>query len=352
MAQAPTAFEVHPRNRLNDLSCREWLRATKSFWLSATPPADQERAQEALESFTEWLLDTREPAEVEAILGQVLSSFVYSVTPPRDKLKSLHPATFSEPDIERLIRLFTKRGESVLDPFAGVGSSLIAAMRAGRDAIGLELSPEWAAVARDRLDKESQALGGGEAPRILIGDSAVTLETLPDSSVDFVVTSPPYWFILNKKPAMKGQAERVERGLPTTYSESDEDLGNIEDYDEFVKRLAGVFGECHRVVRPGRYMAVIVSDFRHGERFVLFHADLAAALEARSWVLSGVTVLAQDNKALYPYGIPYAFVSNVHHQYILIFRKRNAEAPRRKRAAQAKPKAKTTRRRTAAVAAR
>ncbi len=350
MAQATTAFQVHPRNQLNDLSCREWLRATKSFWLSAAPPADLERASEAFESFAEWLLDTRDPAEVELILGQVLSSFGFSVSPPRDKLKSLHRATFSEPDIERLIRLFTKSGESVLDPFAGVGSSLIAAMRCGREAVGIELSPEWAAVARDRLANESDVLGVPEIPRVLVGDSATTLEALPDGSVDFVVTSPPYWFILNKKPAMKGQAERVGRGLPTTYSESDDDLGNIEDYGEFVERLAGILGECHRVVRAGRYMAVIVSDFRHGERFVMFHADLARALEARGWILSGVTVLAQDNKALYPYGIPYAFVSNVHHQYILVFRKRKVQISRAKRAASAKPK--STRRRASADAAR
>lgn len=352
MAMASRQGEVHPRNALNDLSCREWLRATKSFWLSAAPPVDAQRVSQALDEFAEWLLDQRGYEDAERILGQVLSSFVYSITPPRDRLKSRHPATFSEPDIERLVRLFTKQGETVLDPFAGVGSSLVAALRAGRRAIGVELSSEWASLARERLERETPLLGTANTPEVLEGDSGEILRTLPDDSVDFAVTSPPYWFILNKRPSMKGQAERLSRGLATTYSESDEDLGNIEDYGEFVDRLSGIFGECLRVVRPGRYMAVIVSDFRHGERFFLFHADLSAALEQRGWVLSGVTVLAQDNKTLYPYGIPYAFVSNVHHQYILVFRKRRVPAPRTRPAATAGKPKREPRKRTQTVETR
>ncbi len=352
MAMASRQGEVHPRNALNDLSCREWLRATKSFWLSAAPPVDAPRVNRALEEFAEWLLDQRGHEDAEQILGQVLSSFVYSITPPRDRLKSRHPATFSEPDIERLIRLFSKEGETVLDPFAGVGSSLVAARRAGRRAMGIELSPDWARIARERLDRETPLLGTANDPEVLEGDSAEVLRTLPDESVDFAVTSPPYWFILNKRPSMKAQAERLARGLATTYSDADDDLGNIEDYDEFVTRLGGIFEECLRVVRAGRYMAVVVSDFRHGERFVLFHADLSAEMERRGWVLSGVTVLAQDNKTLYPYGIPYAFVSNVHHQYILVFRKRRVAAPRRVATATGRKPAAAPRKRARAVEAR
>jgi len=123
-------------------------------------------------------------------------------------------------------------------------------------------------------------------------------------SVDFVVTSPPYWSILRKKAGIKAQQERQDKGLTTHYSEDPADLGNVADYGEFLTRLGEIFGECGRVLKPNRYMAVVVSDFRDGKRFVLYHADLAAEIERRGLALKGVTILLQDDKNLYPLRSP------------------------------------------------
>lgn len=316
---------VHPKNRLNSLPNREWLKETKSFWRTALEGSGGELSA-ALVQFVAWVRTTREPEEVEALLGQLDDSFVYSRTPPRSELKALHPATFSELDVERLIRLFTREGERVLDPFVGSGSTLIACARAGRAGVGIEVSERWAQVSRDRVREEA---GTGRLAfddpspevQVLVGDAEETLGQLPDSSFDFLVTSPPYWNILTKKAGLKAQTERLAKGLPTQYSADPRDLGNISDYGEFISRLGDVFAACGRVLAPKRYMAVIVSDFRHGQRFYLYHADLAAEIERRGPRLKGLTILAQDNKNLYPFAIPYAFVSNIHHQTILIFQK-------------------------------
>lgn len=317
-----TTVLVHPNNRLNDLPNGEWLRRTKSFWLSEEHGPGTPLTRQATAAFTAWLREKVGDEEAELLVGQILDSFIYSITPSRDALKSQHPATFSECDIERLVTLFSKEKGLVLDPFVGVGSALIAAIRHNRRAIGIELSSEWARIAQQRVAREVVDLDFvGQLPEIRVGDAAALVDELPDGSVDFIVTSPPYWSILTKRPGMKTKAERLAKGLPTDYGDLEQDLASIEDYGVFVERLADILGKCLRVCRPGGYMAVIVSDFRHGARFYMYHADLAAAVEERGWVLSGVTVLAQDNKTLYPYGIPYAFVSNVHHQYILIFRK-------------------------------
>lgn len=310
-----------PRNKLNDLTNRDWLRETKSFWMSRAEGLP-EPAAGALEEFVQQLCETREPEEVEAILGQLDASFVFSNTPPRSKLKALHPATFSELDVERLIRFFTKEGERVLDPFVGSGSTLVACSNCGRSGVGIELSREWAEIARRRVDAEG-AGGPISAARqeVVLGDALATLRQMPEESADFVVTSPPYWSILTKKAGMKVQAEREAKGLPTQYSQDNRDLGNVEDYQAFLGLLAGVFAECGRVLKAGRYMAVVVSDFRHGPRFYLYHADLSQRIEAAGIPLRGVTVLAQDSKNLYPFGVPNQFVSNIHHQYILIFQR-------------------------------
>ena len=280
------------QNKLNDLSNVEWLTFTKSVWQSR-PPA-------------------------------------------RDALKEQHPATFAESDVEKLILFFTKKGGRVLDPFSGSGSTLIACLHTGRGGLGVELVDKWISISNLRLERakvigrslltnptESISDSGGFQPalEIMQGDSRAVLKQIGAESFDFVVTSPPYWAILTKARDHKSKRERLSKGLPTKYSEDKRDLGNASSYGDFLHELMKVFGECYRVLKQGKYMVIVVSDFRHGSKFVPFHNDLSQAVQKVGFSLEGITILVQDSKNLYPYGMPYAFVSNIHHQYILIFRK-------------------------------
>ena len=102
----------------------------------------------------------------------------------------------------------------------------------------------------------------------------------------------------------------------------------IKNYEEFLRILVDdVFLECGRILRPKKYMCLIVSDFRNKSEFISFHSDLIQALNKRTTsdgykiTLQGVKVLLQNHKTLLPYGYPFAYVENIHHQYILIFRK-------------------------------
>jgi DNA modification methylase len=251
-------------------------------------------------------------------------------------LKEQHPATFAENDIEKLILFFTKRGGRVLDPFSGSGSTLIACLNTGREGLGVELIDKWITVSNQRLERAKEigkpflinptgsVADGAElqpALKIIQGDSQTALKQIGTESFDFVVTSPPYWAILRKARDHKSKRERLSKGLPTKYSEDKRDLGNAPSYHGFLHELTKVFGECYRVLKQGKYMVVVVSDFRHGSKFVPFHSDLSEAVQKVGFSLEGITILVQDSKNLYPYGMPYAFVSNIHHQYILIFRK-------------------------------
>jgi DNA modification methylase len=264
---------VDPKNSLNQLSNKRWMQETKSVW--------------------------------------------FSDPPPRDSLKAQHPATFAESDIVRLIEFFTKPGQRVLDPFVGSGSTLLACAQTGRLGVGIELVERWAEVSRARLDQ----VDGAERQEVLQGDARRVMAALEAESFDMVVTSPPYWMILRKDWDHKVRAERKAKGLSTRYSDEKNDLGNLESYDAFLGELGSVFAECGRVLKPRRYMCVIVSDFRHKSRFVAYHADIASVVESVGFSLEGITILVQDNKNLYPYGVPFAFVSNIHHQYILVFRR-------------------------------
>lgn len=270
---------VDPRNSLNDLVAKEWIPETISVW-------------------TQRGLGARHPdAQIER----------------------QHPAPFSFTDVGRLIRFFTKEGQTVLDPFVGVGSTLKACAIERRNGIGIELNPDFAELSRKRLATEVRDMFT-TGQRILEGDARDHLPTIPGESVDFVVTSPPYWSILRKQDH-KVRKERLEKGLAKDYGTDPRDLAKIERYDDFLKELAAIFGECARVLKRGKYMAIIVSDFRDKAKYIMFHADLAHALEPYSLEVRGLKVLYQRHKKVFPYGYPYAYVPNIHNQFILILQK-------------------------------
>lgn len=275
------------RNKINDLTGTQWMPETKSYFFQKGLGAGHPHAQ----------------------------------------IEKQHPAPFSFQDVQRLIEFFTKKGDIVMDPFLGVGSTLKAAALCERSGIGIELSSKWADLARQRLDIEVGE-GTSDNHTIITGDSCVELKLLERNSVDFIVTSPPYWAILNKKADHKVKKERLENQLATNYSDNHQDLGNIDSYEDFLDVLTDdIFKESAEVLKPEKYMNIVVSDFRHKSDFISFHSDLIQRLNKLSLsnnyelTLQGVKVLLQNHKSLLPYGYPYAYVENIHHQYILVFRK-------------------------------
>ena len=279
---------VDPRNSLNDLNGSQWLPETKSFFYQKGLGAKHPHAQ----------------------------------------IERQHPAPFSFQDISHLITFFTKKGMHVLDPFGGVGSTAKACELEGRICTSIELQKKWHVLSIERLEKEV-GQGSSENHTFILGDTRDELKKLDTSSFDFMITSPPYWSILNKKADYKVKKERLANNLATNYSENDEnDLANIKDYDEFLRILSDdVFLECGRILRPKKYMCLVVSDFRNKSEFISFHSDLIQSLNHRftadnyKITLQGIKVLLQNHKTLLPYGYPFAYVENIHHQYILIFRK-------------------------------
>lgn len=273
--------EVSPKNTLNGLTSREWLSESVSVW-----------AQKGLGAGH---ADT--------------------------KIERQHPAPFSYQDVARLIRMFTKPGQRVLDPFNGVGSTLKACALDDREGVGFELYPHFAELTRLRLETELPEGREYATQTIYEGDSRILASKLEEGSIDFIVTSPPYWGILNKKADHKVKSERVDKGLVTNYGDDGRDLGNIADYDEFIKELATTLSDCGKALKHKGYMALIVGDFRHKSRYYMFHADIARALEEHGYTLQAMNVLWQRHKRVFPYGYPYAYVPNVHHQNIVILRK-------------------------------
>lgn len=236
------------------------------------------------------------------------------------QIEKLHPAPYSYQDVARHIKFFTKEGDYVLDPFLGVGSTLKAACYENRRGLGIELNQKYADLSIKRISVEvPDNMPYKDKQEVICGDSTVVLKDIEDNIIDFVITSPPYWNILDQKDHKAKQRENEL--LDTKYSDNDNDLANIDDYEDFLNKLCAVFVECSRILKKDKYIAIVVSDFRKSEKYYMFHSDLSNLLEQKSpFVLKGIKILYQRHKSIFPYGYPYSFVPNVHHQYVLIFK--------------------------------
>jgi DNA modification methylase len=264
-------------NKLNDLDSKTWLKFQKS-WFIHNPP-------------------------------------------PRKKGVLRHPAKFPETMAQEFIEFFTKKGQTVLDPMAGTGSTLVAALRSGRNSYGIELNPKYADIAREVIEEERQSLGESISKlqsEIIAGD-ALLANTYPIPVVDYVLTSPPYWDMLHAKGAETQKKRRVASELDVFYSDDPNDVGNLHDYEEFLAKLVAIYAGLKPLLREKAYLTIIVKNVKKGGKIYPLAWDLGREL-GKTYMLKDEKIWCQDNQSLAPYGLGSAWVSNTFHHYCLQFR--------------------------------
>lgn len=238
----------------------------------------------------------------------------------RDEVALGHPAIFPLALVSRLIEIFTNASQKVVfDPFAGIGSTILAAYRMGKKGVGIELNPEFADKARDRFAQESLFASQGGGWTIETGDCLDMGNYIDDGTVDLVVTSPPYWDVLNQKRSADGKEIR-------NYGSSNADLGNIQSYSDFLLQLRKVFELVFRTMRSGAYCCVVVMDLRKKDRFYPFHSDIAEFMQEIGFVYDDVIIWDRRHEYnnMRPLGYPYVFRVNKAHEFVLIFQKPRA----------------------------
>lgn len=245
---------------------------------------------------------------------------------PRKKNEILHPAKYPEELIKQFINTFSKEGENIFDPMSGTGSTQVAALELNRNGYGTELSPFFAKIARQRCEEVVHPLEPQlfeKAPvnlryKILLKNAKETaLQDFP--TIDYMITSPPYWDMLNMKGA-EYQARRKEKGLQLNYSEDPNDLGNIGNYQAFLDELEDVYVKILQLLKKGSYFTIIVKNIKKKGHNYPFAWDLSARLQKHLLLLPEVFWL-QDDISIAPYGYGNTWVSNTFHQYCLTFRK-------------------------------
>ncbi|MHA2270769.1 MAG: DNA methyltransferase [Candidatus Hodarchaeales archaeon] len=260
-------------------------------------------------------------------------------SPPRKKEEKYHPAKFPEQLVQLFIRSFTTEGHRVFDPMVGTGSTLIAAAKIGRHSVGLELIPEFANIARKRLNQShpkkalDEWLDSKDASservsrpttRVLEGDARKIADDsrLSDLRFHYAITSPPYWSVL-RNPGSEYQKERRQQALLQQYSEDERDLGNIEDYDVFLEALAAIYEALATKLTPNGHLTVIVKNVKRNHIVYPIAWDLATRLCKPSdcYRYVGATLWCQDDVKVRPFALGIHWVSNVLHHYCLHFQK-------------------------------
>ncbi len=242
-------------------------------------------------------------------------------TPEEKKISSLHPAVFSVAAVKKLIECYVpENGKKILDCFAGTGSALVAAHESGLQGIGIDISKEYKDIFYQRVDFF------GDKPKnleYLVGDARTMLTKIKKNSIDFCVTSPPYWDILNR-------VRSVDKKKSVNYSDKHEDLGNISDYKVFLETILDISRKVLDTLKNRSYFVINVMDIRKGADFYPFHMDIATVIKKAGFSFEDIIIW--DRQKEYnnsrPLGYPYKFIINKVHEYFLVFRKINFENTR------------------------
>ena len=262
------------KRHANSLSGKEWLRRSFSIWRNLSQ-SKQERGLE-------------------------------------------HPATFPITLAKQVIECYSDLSDTtVLDPFAGSGTTLIASLELGANAIGLDLNPEFETVFNSRF--ESYLKQNNVDIQYHVRDARDIALVVDPESIDICFTSPPYWDILNNK-------RTADSKVSIKYSDIPEDLGNQSEYDRYLNDLIKILNLVVDTLKPNGYLVVNVMDLRKGPNFYPLHIDLVNGFSSKDISLDDIIIWDRqsDYNSMRPLGFPYKFIINKVHEYLLVYRKQGA----------------------------
>ena len=284
VVQVPDGRKFHRKNKLNDLPGGQW-----TYFLNS-------------------VVNTRFPTNGK-------EAFAHHI-------RKIHPSPKPPQLMREIIEFFTKENELVLDYFMGVGGSLLGASLVNRRALGIDLNPAYLAAYK----KASQELGLNEQT-VLLGDSIELLKDrkeiedfLRGEKFSLILIDPPYGDMLAREKT--GEAIKKNKdSSPTPFTYLTTDLGNMS-IDQFFPIFRESILGAMSYLKPKGHIAIFMKDLQPTKKNPnLLHARVIedlAAIDGLNYL--GMKIWADQGVNLYPYGYPFAFVSNQIHQYIMFFR--------------------------------
>jgi len=227
--------------------------------------------------------------------------------------------------------MYSAENDLVLDPFLGVGSTLMAAKRWNRRGVGIDIVPKFCHMAQGLLKQET-ILEAKAKQKVFCDDCRDLRKYVEPDSVQLVFTSPPYANFIHRSVADRAKThknsriveENVSRVKP--YSEDKRDFGNLP-YDEFLIALEPIFHDLYVVTRPGGYNIWVVKDYRdpqQGKPYIDFHSDLAHLGKEAGFQYHDLIVWDQnEDRSLVVLGYPTIFYTNQNCSFLVVLRKPN-----------------------------
>ena len=213
------------------------------------------------------------------------------------------------PQVARnLILRYSKEGDTVLDAFVGSGTTLIECKLTGRKGIGIDINKEALILTRDRLSFNILNNNFPEQ-KTFLGD-ARNLNLIKDESIDLIATHPPYASIISYTK----NSNHKENG----------DLSKVHSVDEFCEEMKKVAQEFFRVLKPGKFCAILIGDTRrHKHEVPISFRTMQSFLDV-GFILKENIIKAQHNTKTAPLWKNMSIKHNfllLAHEYLFVFRK-------------------------------
>src|SRR3989338_4090001 len=200
-----------------------------------------------------------------------------------------------------LIRLYSKEGDTVLDPMVGSGTTMIEAKSLGRQGIGFDIHPEVVKLAQESCKFNCEKC---YEPVIKQGD-ACSLKSVENDSIDLIATHPPYLNII------KYGNKNVE-----------EDISGISSLPKFCDEIEKVARECYRVLKPGKYCAILIGDTRRRRHYVPLAFSVMQRFLKAGFILKEDIIKVQHNCTTTRYwGAQEKDFLLIMHEHLFVFRK-------------------------------
>jgi len=231
----------------------------------------------------------------EWIQGQVaIWEIHYNRRDVRDK--KIHPAVFPVGLPAKCIQLFTHEGELILDPFVGIGTTLLAAQDTNRNAVGFDLKKEYIDYTRERL---GQSHLSAATRQVAICDDALNVpEYVKEETVSLAVTSPPYANMLNrprKNKSIRGDLRTNEHYLTVQqYSNNPRDLGTM-DGQSYANAIGEIYRRILPLLKPKAHCVINLTDLWWENRRILVHVYVIEAMQKAGYELRNIIIWDRRN---------------------------------------------------------
>jgi len=216
-----------------------------------------------------------------------------------------------------LIQVFTKKSMKVLDPFAGVGGTLLGASLCDRKAVGIEINKKWVDVYNQVCKLENL-----EPQDMRVGDSKELLKKEKRDSFDFILTDVPYWNmdkVSRSNGKFKKANQETKEKTKSNLSRFNNEISQTKN--EWLKDMKDIFSLSRPLLKSNGYLAVFIGDMYRNGKYHFLSNNLANVIEKIGFTPKANLIWYDVSNKLQIYGYLYDFIPSMIHQNILIFKK-------------------------------